>query len=120
LNGVVKIGKWPSINIDSCWLTVIAKLEQCRDLDQEERVDITAFGRVIWCVMEKSFDVDRNFGIQDLTRWSENAVNFLSTTVDSTLEELLSHPFLECARAEDLPWFVFYAVRKARTIVSAI
>ncbi len=40
-------------------------------------------------------------------------------TVDTTYEELVSHPFLSLAKAEPLLWLVVYALRKARIIMGS-
>jgi hypothetical protein len=99
----------------------IANLDQCQSSKgASSKQDVAALGRVMMSVMNKSFQGSENFGVQDPDRWSQEAMDFVSMTIDTTHEELISHSFLSLAEAESLPWLVTYALRKARIIVGSV
>ena len=73
-------------------LIEIAGQEQCQSLlagDNEFR-DIRAVGRVAAMLMRGYSNEDGSIGIDDLERWSTNAVEFVSETTSAiTVQELI-------------------------------
>lgn len=71
-------------------------------------------------VINKSFQGTKKFGVQDPDRWSQEAMDFVSMTVDDTHEELISHPFVSLVKGKSISWLVTYVLRKARIIVGTL
>jgi len=95
------------------------KLDLCISEKEESpgRADVEALGRVLMSIMEKTFDSNRNFGIQNPDHWSQNVLDFLSCTVEGPSVDHMRHPFLKISKGEELAWLVLYALRTARSIV---
>ena len=103
-------------------LTVkLASVDLCEDdINPPTKQSVAALGRVVMRMMNRGFQGNGDFYIQDPSNWSDEAMNFLSLTMDATYEAIVSHPFLSRAKVEYLPWLVMYALRKARITVAPI
>ena len=75
------------------------------------KANIAALGGILTSLIEKRYKLSRNFGIQDLSYWSEEAIKFLFMIMDAGLKELVLYLFFKQAKALDLVWFTIYALR---------
>jgi len=66
------------------------------------KANIAALGGILTSLIGKRYELSRNLGIKDLSCWSEEAIKFLSITMDARPKELVLYPFLKQAKASDL------------------
>ncbi|KAH8799387.1 kinase-like domain-containing protein [Xylogone sp. PMI_703] len=103
--------KCSNIVVDADGTVKISNHESCKITSPTE--DMKALGYVTMELMQKYPNSSGSIGLEDFEHWSSdgNAVGFLAMTTSATsLEQLLSHPLLDCDwRDEDLKWIVALA-----------
>ncbi|KAH6703061.1 kinase-like domain-containing protein [Leptodontidium sp. MPI-SDFR-AT-0119] len=100
-----------NILLDADGTVKMSNHESCKEITPIQ--DLKALGYVTMELMQKYLSSSGSMGLEDFRYWPSDgkAVSFLAMTTSATsLEQLLSHPLLDCDwREGDLKWIVALA-----------